>query len=474
MNKASISETIDSKFIGELKDDAQAFREFISCENDGKIIYVLKRMGRLENGNSKVPLQRLLNSPNENIRELTIKNLAKLADISLLVIFMRYAQKDESTQVRRESVSAIGRLRHRDAVPYLVEMLGDKDPKVVVQAIRGLLVFSKDGIVKNKLKKLINHPNELIKRAIEREINKSKPDASSQDDHACFPAYMRDVVVYGDVVKILKSVPDESIHLTFTSPPYYNARDYSIYPSYADYLEFLEKVFAEVHRITKEGRFFVLNTSPIIIPRISRSHSSMRYPIPYDIHPLLINMGWEFIDDIVWVKPEASVKNRNAGFLQHRKPLAYKPNAVTEMLMVYRKKTDKLLDWNMRQYDDSVINKSRVYEEYETTNVWKIDPVFDKVHSAVFPMELCRRVIRYYSVIDDLVFDPFGGSGTLGRAAMSMDRHFFLTEKEKKYVFRMKEFFAKNDSIFSEKKYHPSFVTDSKFASIVAKRQKVK
>jgi len=48
-------------------------------------------------------------------------------------------------------------------------------------------------------------------------------------------------------------------------------------------------------------------------------------------------MGWEFIDDIVWVKPEASVKNRNAGFLQHRKPLGYKPNAVSEMLMVYRK-----------------------------------------------------------------------------------------------------------------------------------------
>jgi len=100
----------------------------------------------------------------------------------------------------------------------------------------------------------------------------------------------------------------------------------------------LENVFKEVHRVTKEGRFFVLNTSPIIIPRISRAHASKRYPIPYDIHPLLVKMGWEFIDDIIWVKPEASVKNRNAGFLQHRKPLGYKPNAVSEMLMVYRKK----------------------------------------------------------------------------------------------------------------------------------------
>jgi len=144
-------------------------------------------------------------------------------------------------------------------------------------------------------------------------------------------------VVHGDVQEVLKYVPDESVHLTFTSPPYYNARDYSIYQSYEEYLNFW-KCFKEVHRVTKEGRFFVLNTSPIIIPRISRAHASKRYPIPYDIHPLLVKMGWEFIDDIIWVKPEASVKNRNAGFLQHRKPLGYKPNAVSEMLMVYRKK----------------------------------------------------------------------------------------------------------------------------------------
>ena len=59
-------------------------------------------------------------------------------------------------------------------------------------------------------------------------------------------------------------------------------------------------------------------------------------------------MGWEFIDDIVWKKPETSVKNRNARFMQHRKPLAYKPNVVTEYVMVYRKETDRLIDWNIR------------------------------------------------------------------------------------------------------------------------------
>ena len=144
-------------------------------------------------------------------------------------------------------------------------------------------------------------------------------------------------------------------------------------------------------------------------------------------------MGWEFIDDIIWLKPESSVKNRNAGFLQHRKPLGYKPNPVTEYLMVYRKKTEKLLDWNIRQYDWNIVKESKVLDKYETSNVWKIDPTFNKVHSAVFPVELCNRVINFYSFKGDLVFDPFGGSGTLGKAAKNLDRCFFLTEKNEKY-----------------------------------------
>lgn len=92
---------------------------------------------------------------------------------------------------------------------------------------------------------------------------------------------------------------------------------------------------------------------------------SKRYPIPFDIHGPLIKMGWEFIDDIVWEKLEISVKNRNAGFLRPRKPLAYKPNAVTEYVMVYRKNTDKLIDWNIRQYDRKTVNESKVEDGCE-------------------------------------------------------------------------------------------------------------
>jgi DNA modification methylase len=268
------------------------------------------------------------------------------------------------------------------------------------------------------------------------------------------------------VLEVLKYVPDESVHLTFTSPPYYNARDYSIYQSYQAYLEFLEKVFKETHRITKEGRFLIVNTSPIIIPRVSRAHSSKRYPIPFDLHPYLVKNGWEFIDDIIWQKPDYSVKNRIGGFMQHRKPLTYKPNSVTEYLMVYRKETTRLIDWNVKNYDKETIEESLVPEGYETTNVWKIDPCFDKVHSAVFPVELCKRVIQYYSFKGDLIFDPFAGSGTVGKVAKALGRKFFLTEKEPTYFEYMKS--KEKPSLLDEDR--SLFLTFQEFVNHVSKK----
>lgn len=470
MNRTILSKEINRDLIGGLKNNTKALSSFTQNQNDGTIIYVLEKLGRLENGYSKGPLLDLLNNANENIRALSIKNLAKLGDIELLDTFVQFAEQDENTEVRREAVSAVGRLRNEKTIPVLTKFLLDMDPKVVMQAIRGLLVFSDRDKVKQELKKLLAHPNELIKEVINKELNGSLYKSNNVQAHTVFPEYLKNTIVYGDVQTILKHIPDESIHLTFTSPPYYNARDYSIYQSYSEYLKFLERVFKDIHRITKEGRFFVLNTSPIIIPRISRAHASKRYPIPYDIHPVLVNMGWEFIDDIVWVKPEASVKNRNAGFLQHRKPLAYKPNAVSEMLMVYRKKTDKLIDWNIKQYPYDTVKKSKVLEKYESTNVWRIDPTFDRVHSAVFPLELCDRVIKLYSFVGDLIFDPFAGSGTVGKAAIKLNRNFFLTEKEGKYINRIKEELGKNYNLFNSKNYKSIFVNIEEFISLIKEK----
>ncbi len=450
---------LTKEYISELKKRGNGdIASLVKIQNDNKsILFILENLGRLPDNFDDGWVQKLLLNNNNKIRLNAVKTLGKVKNEINVKKLFDIAKNDISTDIKREAVSAIGRMRAKTAIPLLTEMLSDIDPKIVSQAIRGLLVFKGNEKIDMSLKKLISHENEMIQKVIRKEYFNLTRELKDKLKHSQSYDYLKNTVVNGDVRETLKLIPDESFHLTFTSPPYYNARDYSIYPSYKAYLYFLKEVFELTYNKTKEGRFLIINTSPVIVPRISRQHSSKRYPIPFDIHYFLIKMGWEFIDDIVWVKPEASVKNRNAGFLQHRNPLAYKPNPVTEYLMVYRKQTDKLIDWNIRQYEFGTVKESKVNNGYETSNLWEIDPTFNKTHSAVFPIGLCKRVIEYYSFKGDLVFDPFGGSGTFGRTAKILNRHFFLTEKELKYFEYMK----------SSLKKETKFLTIDKFKEII-------
>ena len=402
-------------------------------QNSKEIINLLENVGYWQKGDDGSWLKPLLTHQNKKVRLLAVKNMGKVKNEKNISVLSRIVRTEKVTEVKREAVSSIGRQRSQKSKPILLEILKDEDPKIVCQAIRALLVFKGDKVVDAELKKLASHENEIVSKVIEKEYFDIEDLSAQAKPHPHSYDFLKNVVVRGDVRHVLKCVPDESFHLTFTSPPYYNARDYSIYKSYESYLKILEEVFAQTKQKTKTGRFLIVNTSPIIIPRVSRQHSSRRYPIPFDLHAILVKMGWEFIDDIVWLKPETSVKNRSAGFGQHRKPLGYKPNAVTEYLMVYRKPTSKLLDWNIRQYNHKTVEQSKVKGKFETSNLWAIDPKHDKTHSAVFPADLCSRVVAYYSYKQDLVFDPFAGSGTFGRVAKKMGRAFFLTEKSKKY-----------------------------------------
>lgn len=430
------------------KDIKMAIEEIIdkikSTNNITELVELLKNIGRIPKNSDISYVENLINHRHDNIRMLAIKVLARTKNINYIDLFFNVYKSDKSTIVKRECVSAIGRLRNIITIDKLLEITNDKDPKIICQAIRGLLVFKGNENVDNRLKELLTHDNEMIQTIIQKEFFSKETKKLSKINHVITPNFLHNIVINGDNMEIMKYLPDDLVHLTFTSPPYYNARDYSIYPSYEAYLNFLEEVFKEVMRITKEGRFLIVNTSPVILPRISRAHSSKRYPIPFDLHNRLTKLGWEFIDDIIWMKPEYSVKNRIGGFQQHRKPLAYKPNSVTEYIMVYRKPTNKLLDWNIHQYSDDIVKISKVYDDFEKTNVWQINPKSDKIHSAVFPVELCKRIIEYYSYVGDLVFDPFGGSGTFGRSAIKMNRYFLLTEIDYEY-FKYMQLLFEND-----------------------------
>ena len=449
--------------------DSQFFIETLAPENSEQTLqFVLEKLGRLPSDFDPNPFLDLLKHEYPNVRLLAVKNLGKLKDAALLDVIAKFAEGEPNTTARREAVSTIGRMRTPKAIPLLIAFLNDPDPKVVLQAIRGLIIFKMRPEVQSALVPLANHPNELIQDVINQELSaKTESKQEKQPAHPKSFDALKNVIVHADVRDVLSVVPDESVHLTFTSPPYYNARDYTLYQSYEAYLQFLTHIFREVHRITKEGRFFVLNTSPVIVPRMSRAHSSKRYAIPFDIHPMLTQIGWEFIEDIVWVKPERTAKNRNGGFFQHRKPLGYKANSVTEYVMVYRKKTDKLIDWNMRQYDEETVEASLIEGDYEKTNVWHIHPASDKVHPAIFPTDLARRIIQFYSFEGDLVFDPFAGIGTVGAAAIMLGRYFFLAEQEGEYVNRA--MWTIDASLF--KSINPKYLNLAEFRAILNKEK---
>lgn len=249
---------------------------------------------------------------------------------------------------------------------------------------------------------------------------------------------LRNTVGFGDSEELLSETPNESIDLIFTSPPYYNARpEYSEYLTYEEYLLKLQKIIHQCHRILNEGRFFVINISPVLVRRTNRNESSKRIAVPFDIHRLFIEEGFEFIDDIHWVKPEGAgwATGRGRRFAADRNPLQYKAVPVTEYILVYRKKTDKLIDWHIRKHpDQKAVKDSKIPDGYETTNLWKIHPANHPKHPAVFPLELAEKVIQYYSFKKDVVLDPFAGVGTVGKAATKLGRRFVLFEKDAEYI----------------------------------------
>lgn len=227
-------------------------------------------------------------------------------------------------------------------------------------------------------------------------------------------------------LETLKRISDDSIDLVVTSPPYYNAREYSQYSSVDDYMNQMFEIFNTVFNKLKQSRMCIVNISPVLVERVKRSEQSYRIPLPFYYVPMMEKIGFEFLEDIIWQKPDGSAPNRNGGFFRHRKPIAYKPNIVTEYILVFKKPAPFLIDKILR-------NDSLVEGEYERTNVWKINPETKSSHPAPFPETLVEKLIKYYSYEDDLVYDPFMGSGTTAVSALKNRRNYLGSEISAEY-----------------------------------------
>lgn len=360
-----------------------------------------------------------------------IKALGKeKSDSNLELLVEIFNQNSISVDIKREVVSSIGRQQNLDKIYKFIAEYAFKKATImeyIYQMFRTCLYKqSIDSRFKDLKQRILDcYQNENLYKMNEY-YEYSQTYHTQKKNTIDTPT-----LLVGDSEKTLNKLPENSIQLAFTSPPYYNARIYSDYHSYNDYLEKMKKVFIQCHRVIEDGRFLIVNVSPVITKRPGREFESIRYPIHFDFHKILEESGFYFIDEIIWIKPEPCVKNRIGGYQQTRKALSYKPNCVTESIMVYRKKCPFLLDRNINGYEtyDKFLN-----EEIDTTNCWYISPKSDKDHPAVFPEELCRRILKYYSFEGDAVLDPFAGSGTFGKVAYKMKRTPVMCEMDDNYV----------------------------------------
>lgn len=249
---------------------------------------------------------------------------------------------------------------------------------------------------------------------------------------------LNNMLLKGRSERVLKELPEQSVDMIFTSPPYYNARkQYSEYDTYEDYLALIRRVVRECNRVLMDGKFFIINSSHVLVPRASRNESSSRIAVPFDIHQIFMEEGFEFVDDIIWEKPEGAgwASGRGRRFSADRNPLQYKAVPVTEYVMVYRKKPTILIDHFIRNHPDpNIIEESKIGDGYEKTNIWYISPARDKRHPAIFPKELAEKVIQYYSFKNDVILDPFGGIGTTAKAAVGLQRRFVSIESSDEYI----------------------------------------
>lgn len=316
-------------------------------------------------------------------------------------------------------------------VPLLNKASRERIGEVVIDARTSLVLENKS-----------TAPSVLEARLLGRNGHTLKTSAARPAEK--YPlSSLRNTIALGDCEEVLQDLPAGSVDLVFTSPPYYNARpEYTDYIAYEEYLLKIRKVIQGVHRVLAEGRFFVMNVSPVLVRRANRNEASRRIAVPFDVHRLFVEEGYDFVDDILWEKPEGAgwATGRGRRFAADRNPLQYKPVPVTEYVLVYRKHTSRLIDWNIRAHPKpETVKASRIGDDYERTNIWRITPAYDKRHPAIFPMELAEKVITYYSFKNDVVLDPFAGIGTVGKAAVKLERRFVLIEQNPVYLNVIRE-----------------------------------
>ncbi len=243
----------------------------------------------------------------------------------------------------------------------------------------------------------------------------------------------------------MSEIPDNSVHLIVTSPPYFNIKDYSKdgyqknqisdkkkeqigdIQDYKKYIDELLLVWKECERVLKPNGKLVINVPlmPMLKKDFNTHYNRHIFDINADIeHSILNNTNLFLYDIYIWNRTNPS---KNLMFGSYPYPRNFYAQNTSEFITVYVK--DGKPDNNV---PEEIKEKSKLTErewvEY-TKQIWNIpipgkdDIAFGK-HSAIMPEEIARRCIKLFTFVGDIVLDPFAGSGTTLKVAKELERNF--------------------------------------------------
>lgn len=237
----------------------------------------------------------------------------------------------------------------------------------------------------------------------------------------------------------LDRIPDDSVHLILTSPPYWTLKPYprrkgqlGAVKSYDVFLDQLDRVWRHMLRILVTGGRMVIVVGDVCLPR-RRFGRHVVFPLHSSIQERCRRIGFDNLAPIIWYKianAELEVEN-GSRFLG--KP--YEPNAIVKNdieYILFQRKPGGYRKPTLAARILSVIPE--VSQKQWFQQVWSIRGASTRDHPAPFPVTLAERLVRMFSFVGDTVFDPFMGSGTTSVAASRWGRHSIGVEIEPRYV----------------------------------------
>lgn len=233
----------------------------------------------------------------------------------------------------------------------------------------------------------------------------------------------------------LVELPEDSIDLVVTSPPYWNLKEYSQWPDYSDYVEEMNQTWSLCVRALKPGGKLCINVGAIPVSKQVLGYRHMLDPLS-DFSLFLRQDGRAYLfAQIAWEKVASA---RVTAFGTYPYPPGMLVSQNFEYIWVWRKH-GKMPPADRALREQSKITKAE-WAEWCANSVWKIPASSvwrdcpKEMHGAQYPPEVPYRLIRMYSHRGDTVLDPFAGLSTTAVAATRCGRRYLMFEKHQEYV----------------------------------------